>query len=116
VRCKERSLITGSVFSLWVVFGGDTKAIIITGISEYINNIIHIFIDPDKGSDFHSPVVSRPVLGSNKPPFQWEFGAFHQRYSSRGMKLTKPLQLIPKIRKNAAVLRLHNTSYLCDTN
>jgi hypothetical protein len=56
--------------------GGGKKACVITGISEYIKNVIHIFIDPDKGSDFHSPVVSEPVLGSNKQPFQRELELF----------------------------------------
>jgi hypothetical protein len=59
-------------------FGGENnKAVIITGISEYIKNVIHIFIDLDKGTDFLSSVVSGPILGSNKPPFQ--FGGFLQR-------------------------------------
>lgn len=62
-----------------LVWGGDNKAVIITGISEYIKNVIQIFMDPDKGSDFLSPFVSGPILGRNKPPFQWEFGAFLQR-------------------------------------
>jgi hypothetical protein len=38
-----------------------------------------MFVDPDKGSDFLFLVVSEPVLGCNKPPFQQEFGAFLQR-------------------------------------
>jgi hypothetical protein len=55
-------------------------------------------VDPDKGSDFLFPVVSGSVMGHNKPPLQWEFGASLQRESSHGMKMTSHLYLIPKIK------------------
>jgi hypothetical protein len=59
----QRKVVSYNWFNLWVASGEGgggrkNKTVGITGISEYIKNVIHIFIDPDKGSDFLSPVVT----------------------------------------------------------
>jgi hypothetical protein len=50
----QRKVFSYNWFNLWVGFRGggrNNKAVGITGISEYIKNVIYIFIDPDKGVD-----------------------------------------------------------------
>jgi hypothetical protein len=55
----QRKIFSYNWFNLLVAFwGGINKAVRISGISDYIKNVIHIFIDLEKGSDFLSPVVT----------------------------------------------------------
>jgi hypothetical protein len=65
--------------------------------------------NPGGGKNVHFSMSSRPALGSTQPPIQWVPGALSPGESSRGVKLTTHLQLVPRSRKYESIHPLPHT-------